>query len=302
MKKILTVSLVAIMAVSAARADIASVKYVDDTISATKTTIEQGVEAKNYATQEYVGTQIQGATNSITTAYGNADTALKNELQGSIDLKQDKLDADNFKVDPNASGGNVISKISVVDGVVTYETASVATTEGLQNLTNTVGEHTTAIAGLEAKDTELAEDIAEKAAASDVTTLAGRVDVNEGAITALQNADTTINNALAEKAAASDVTTLAGRVDVNEGAITALQNADTALQNADTALGNRVTANETAITALPNNYQAKAGEGLSIAQNGGWAVPTMPEACKATDVECALVAVAGGAPKWQIIR
>ena len=118
----------------------------------------------------------------------------------------------------------------------------------------------------------------------------------------MQNADTTINNALAEKAAASDVTTLAGRVDVNEGAITALQNADTALQNADTALGNRVTANETAITALPNNYQAKAGEGLSIAQNGGWAVPTMPEACKATDVECALVAVAGGAPKWQIIR
>ena len=113
------------------------------------------------------------------------------------------------------------------------------------------------------------------------------------------------------KADKTTVEAIDGRVGANETAITALQGADTQINaaidlKADKttveAIDGRVTANEGVITALPNNYQAKAGEGLSIAQNGGWAVPTMPDACKSENVECALVAVAGGAPKWQIIR
>ncbi|MBR5625710.1 MAG: hypothetical protein IKW67_02940 [Alphaproteobacteria bacterium] len=73
MKKILTVSLVAIMAVSAARADIASVKYVDDSIKP----VTESVATKAAAAD------LQALTTTVSdmdAAYKAADEALDGRL------------------------------------------------------------------------------------------------------------------------------------------------------------------------------------------------------------------------------
>ncbi len=260
MKKILTVSLIAIMAVSAARADIASVKYVDDSIRP----VSEAVETKAAAAElQALDGRVTSAETNITnmgttisnmdTAYKAADEALGGRLTTVETTYATKAEIEDLDV--GALEGRVEANETAITALQGADTALDGRVTANEGAIADINNATTGIAAVAAQNLANAKD-----------ELEGKID--------LKADTTTVNEALAEKAATSEVTTLAGRVE----------------------------ANETAITALPNNYQAKAGEGLSIAQNGGWAVPIMPEACKATDVECALVAVAGGAPKWQIIR
>ena len=296
MKKILTVSLVAIMAVSAARADIASVKYVDDSIKPVTESVATKAES---ATVEALTTRVGTAESNITNM-GTTITNMGTELQGKIDLKQDMLDGDNFKVDPTAAGGNVISEISVVDGVVTYKTASVATSEGLQELSGTVGEHTEAIADLEAKDVELAGDIADinnattgiaavaaqnlasakselegkinaKADTTTVSGIDGRLTTAEGEIDTLQAGIANVYTKAESDAEFIDADELAagiaGKAD-KETVNAAL--AEKAAASEVTTLAGRVGANETAIAGINNEttgIAAVAAQNLASAKS-----------------------------------
>ena len=329
MKKILTVSLVAIMAVSAARADIASTEYVGKAVGASETTVKAYVDEK---TQNIASsTQLETITNTIgtdamgtdaTTLTGaiaelNAEKANAETVNQELEKKVNKADAN---LTANTGTNEYIKTVAQTNGVVTVTTGAIDETAS-ENSVNLI--------------TSGAVYKAVADATSDVTELGSRVTANEGAIADINNVTTGIAAVAAQnladakdelqdkidlKANTADVaatyatqatvndmdaaykladqtinTELAKKIDKTEVESTY------ATQATVTGIDARVTTNEGAITALPNNYQAKAGEGLSIAQNGGWAVTDMPAECKVADVECALVATGGGSPKWQVV-
>jgi len=180
----------------------AATKTVADDLSAYKTTNDAAVAAK-VAQSDYdakvadLQTQINGKQVALKVA---ADSALKLDDQGNLSLE------------------------------------GIATSEGLANLTTTVGEHTTALNTLNA-DASNVNSVAGKIAAA-VNPVAERVATAEGEIDALQAADTTINNTIATLATKAELeanatadATLAGRVTTAEGEIDALQAADITINN-----------------------------------------------------------------------
>ena len=366
MKKILTVSLVAIMAVSAARADIASTEYVGKAVGASETTVKAYVDEK---TQNIASsTQLETITNTIgtdamgtdaTTLTGaiaelNAEKANAETVNQELEKKVNKADAN---LTANTGTNEYIKTVAQTNGVVTVTTGAIDETasENSVNLITSgavykavadatsdvtelgsrvtanegaiadINNVTTGIAAVaaqnlaDAKD-ELQDKIDLKANTADVAaTYATQATVND-MDAAYKLADQTINTELAKKIDKTEVeSTYATQATVNamdaaykladQGINTELAKkidkteveSTYATQATVTGIDARVTTNEGAITALPNNYQAKAGEGLSIAQNGGWAVTDMPAECKVADVECALVATGGGSPKWQVV-
>ena len=163
MKKLLTVSVLAIMAVSTANAEIASTQYVNTQTGA-------GVDGKIvYTGQNYITSDnLKGATEQLDAAIkgvadnvGNTNVAdqISAAIEGAtigqdqvsglgdtLDGKQDLLDSTNVVTDGT---GNVITEISAVDGVVTATKGMALGTLATQNTVTQaqVDGLTTALAG-----------------------------------------------------------------------------------------------------------------------------------------------------------
>lgn len=205
MKKIFTVSLVAIMAATAANADIASTKYVTDRTGTTANLTTTAKELTGAVNE--LKTKLDTVAGDSTTSVGEQITAAKTELQGKIDdvagdladyeaandkaledglaLKEDKANKVTSFSDTNASDTTYPST-SAVKGYVSTSVSAVntdleATQEALGALTTTVTNNKTAA------DTGIQE--AKDAAADALTDAKAYADAQDTAQT------TTITNA-----------------------------------------------------------------------------------------------------------
>ncbi|MBR2012300.1 MAG: hypothetical protein IKA08_03505, partial [Alphaproteobacteria bacterium] len=158
MKKILTASLVAMMAVTAARADIASTKYVDDAdkvitdsigvVPTGKTVVGMIGEAQTAAT--YDDTEVRGlisdnadaiaaeasradtaekanaqAIADMDTAYKAADTALDGKITAEATARSDADTAINTKIGEVPTGKTVVGMIGEAQTAATYDDTEV---------------------------------------------------------------------------------------------------------------------------------------------------------------------------------
>lgn len=180
--------LLGVVAANSADAALTSQKYVDakvkvnaDAIAGLTTTVGTKADASTV-------TDLSGKVTANTEAIAKkADqTAMETALAG----KQQKLNSTNFKKDGT---GNVISGVTVDEsGNVTFATSNVATTEGLENLKTTVGEHTTALGTLNGT-AETTGSVANKIATAiseEKTRADGAYDAKGAATTAETNAKT----------------------------------------------------------------------------------------------------------------
>ncbi len=178
--------LLGVVAANSADAALTSQKYVDakvkvnaDAIADLTTTVGNKADA---STVTDLSEKVTANTGAI--AKKADQTAMETALAG----KQQKLNSTNFKKDGT---GNVISGVTVDEsGNVTFETSTVATAEGLENLTNTVAEHTTALGTLNGT-AETTGSVANKIAAAitaETTRADGAYDAKGAATTAETNA------------------------------------------------------------------------------------------------------------------
>ena len=265
MKKILTVSLFAIMAVSAANAEIASTKYVDDAKAAAVGSAKDYTDSVFGNTGDDVSTlmsnvdglqnsidTIQGTLTSMDTAYEAADTAL--------DGRVDTLEADNTTNQTNIStlqsdvaalksGDNSVAK-QIETALTNYSTTEEMNTAIANDAVNTV------VAG-----------------AANGTIL---VDNQAVSITGLKSAAFTESSAYdaAGSAAAAQEAAVAAAKTAGDAAYAVKGTEDVA------------SGNTTAINTINTNMGPLAGV-------------TIPDAC-ATG-RCALV-MEGGAAKWETIN
>ena len=143
-------------------------------------------DAKKAGTDAAAALETYKTENNAAVAKKADQTAMETALAG----KQQKLNSTNFKKDGT---GNVISGVTVDEsGNVTFATSTVATAEGLENLTNTVAGHTTALGTLNGA-AETTGSVANQIAAAitaETTRADGAYDAKGAAATAETNAKT----------------------------------------------------------------------------------------------------------------
>lgn len=141
-------------------------------------------DAKKAGTDAAAALETYKTENNAAVAKKADQTAMETALAG----KQQKLNSTNFKKDGT---GNVISGVTVDEsGNVTFATSTVATAEGLENLTNTVAGHTTALGTLNGT-AETTGSVANKIATAinnEKTRADGAYDAKGAAATAETNA------------------------------------------------------------------------------------------------------------------
>ena len=192
MKKILTVSLVAIMAVGAAHAQIASTDWTMEQLGATETTLQGKIDEK-----------------VATSTYEQDKTA----LQGAIDAKVAQSDYDT-KMTQVAL--DIASKVAQTD----YDTKIGEIETTLQDIATN-----TEFSGLTDKVTALEESLADDGATgSRIVALEGADATMSGQITALQTADTTMAAKIGTVEEGKNLATMLSEET------TARENADTQLQ------------------------------------------------------------------------
>lgn len=146
MKKLLTVSVFAIMAVSAANADIASTKYVDE-----QTGAENGVfAAGSFTNAAAAATNLKDAVNAIAGVVGSENvsaqidsaiaTAKVSDLSDGADYAKTenvvtKTDLGNLTAEENATAGQVVTGVTTTGGVVTAVTGSKITNDFIEDNT-----------------------------------------------------------------------------------------------------------------------------------------------------------------------
>ena len=297
MKKILTASLVAMMAVSAARAEIASVKYVDDADKVITDTIGQVTEGK---------TVVQMISEAVS---GGSSGALAEAKAYTDELA-------NGAVKTNTQA------IAALD--TTYVSESEMTTfKGLND---------TAIADAKKAGTDAATALAEyetannKALADEIDRAKAAEKVNADAIAAINNAETGIGAATLAEAKAYTDELANGAVKTNTQAIAALDTTyvsesemttfkglnDTAIADAKkagtdaaTALAEYEEANDLALAgvkATADAAQPKTDKALNLgAANGAWVDLTSTEANYQTNGTYSLTLV-NGTPKWTLVK
>ena len=118
-------SILGLTAMGAADAAVTSKQYVDNAIEAAKTAVTESI-AGDYATTEALAAETNART--------QADNGLQQSISDVADdvlLKQDKLQG---AMIVKEGTGNVVSEITAANGVITYQTTAVATSEGLGDL------------------------------------------------------------------------------------------------------------------------------------------------------------------------
>ena len=274
MKKILTASLVAMMAVTAARADIASTKYVDDAdkvitdsigvVPTGKTVVGMIGEAQTAAT--YDDTEVRGlisdnadaiaaeasradtaekanaqAIADMDTAYKAADTALDGKITAEATARSDADTAINTKIGEVPTGKTVVGMIGEAQTAATYDDTEV---RGL------ISDNADAIAA-----EALRADTAEKANAQAIA------DMD----TAYKAADTALDGKItAEATARSDadtaINTKIGEVPTGKTVVGMIGEAQTAATYDDTAVRGLISDNADAIAAETSRAEAEEAE------------------------------------------
>ena len=214
---------------------------------------------------------------------GKADTSYVNE---ELAKKQNELDATNVIVDPTKSGGNVVTKITANNGVVTYETGTVATTAGLEALQATVDGHTTSIGNLTNNKLDKDTYNTDKATFETINGAAGKY---EPILDAAERAAIT-SGITAEKVGdiATAIETANGAKEVAENAVEVAQTAEVTANAANETAGEaktaaanaQTTANGAVSTANAADATAKAaqkdaGDAVAAAQEAKSAVNTL---------------------------
>lgn len=216
-------------------------------------TVLLGVVAANSAdaaltSQKYVDAKVKVNADAI--AKKADQTAMDTALAG----KQQKLNSTNFKKDGT---GNVISGVTVDEsGNVTFATSTVATAEGLENLTKTVGEHTTALSTLNG-DAETTGSVANQIAAAitkETTRADGAYDAKGAAATAEQNAKT-----YADGLAGNYATAAQGKTADDTAA---------AVNNATTGLATKASTTYVNEELAKKQNTLKQGSNITIAEDG----------------------------------
>ena len=239
MKKILTVSLFAMMAVSAANADIASTNYVGDQIKATAGTLN---DLTTTAKGNLVGAinEVDANIGTVTFTEGGSAKEASN-LTEAINLIDAKLMSTS-----NSLTGDITSRINELDGEI-----------------DAINNASTGILAQAKADAKSKADAAQSAAESKVTALQdGAVKTNTDNITAMdkayKDADTALGNRLttaegditALETSLSETGTTGKAIADNKKAIAAM---DTAYKAADTALDGRVDTLESDNTTNKSN-------------------------------------------------
>ncbi len=291
MKKIFTASLVAMMAVTAANADIASTGYVNQRTGEQLT----GFAAESGNLNAAVNA-LKADLGTVSTTAGNAATkselqTAQQTLQGAIDVEKGRIDAADLAA--VGADGSFISSVSQTDGkVAAAPTAFVskieAATEGslVAPQTKAVVEYVgTKMGEINVDMTEIQDGIS--SLESDVGELA---DDLEAEVTARTNADTAINNKIgtvaegktvvkmiedAQAAATYDDTEVRGLISGNTSEINGIKTSAYATSGVTTATVAQVETNKTDIanikteqTTQNNNISALES---SLAEGGATA-------------------------------
>lgn len=227
-------SILGLTAMGAADAAVTSKQYVDNAIEAAKTAVTESI-AGDYATTEALAAETNART--------QADNGLQQSISDVADdvlLKQDKLQG---AMIVKEGTGNVVSEITAANGVITYQTTAVATSEGLGDLQARVstieGDYVTESEldaselatknAYEAADTEIRGLISGNT--SEINTIKGEQTTQNQAIQALQSANYITGDALNGYATEQWVTNkdyatkaeAKGYADAKDTAITAAQ-------------------------------------------------------------------------------
>lgn len=255
MKKIFTASLVAMMAVTAANADIASTGYVNQRtgenltgFAAEKGNLNEAVNALKTELGTVSGTAGAAVTKS------ELQTA-KDDLQAAINTEKGRIDA----ADLTAVGaeGSFISSVSQTDGkVAAAPTAFVSKIEGAAEGSLVAPQTKAVVDYVGVKMGEINGDMSTIQGSisdlkSDVSGLTNALDAEE---TARANADTAINSKIGEVAEGK---TVVGLID----------EAKQAASGANTELAGRVTANENSIKEINDSDVMQSGvKAATVAQ------------------------------------
>lgn len=246
--------LLGVVAANSADAALTSKAYVTAELAKKQDTLNAGSGIKIDTTTNTISTDGLATSAALTTLEGKvtantgaiAKKADQDAMNTALAGKQQKLNSTNFKKDGT---GNVISGVTVDEsGNVTFETSTVATAEGLESLTKTVGDHTTALGTLNG-DAETTGSVANKIAAA-ITAETTRADAayatadqGKKADSALQKTGTlTAGNLLttdasgniidAGKKGALAALDTVDKASLSEGVQASLDKADSALQAA----------------------------------------------------------------------
>ena len=323
MKKILTASLVAMMAVTAANANIASTKYVDDRTGTATFTADsiKGSANLTAAVETLAGTVATNNTNvtqaindaktEITNAYEAADTA----LDGKITAEKEAREAADTALD---------GKITALDTKTTNalalkeDVANKATTEYTEGSTTQypsikIAEviANTAVASTKTDLSTLTATVAANKTAADNAIAAAKSELQtelETEVGILEQADVDNLQAAKDYADSKDAaqtTTLQGEIaTAKSGAETTAKNytdaeitkIDTAYKAADAGLQEQITANKTAIEANDVDIKALQDKDATLT-----ALASFPVACATGDSDCALV-IREGTMKWEKVE
>lgn len=276
MKKILTASLVAMMAVTAANADIASTKYVTDQTGASETgtftftnaakdetTLQGAVNAIAGAVASLSGNGTGSVSDQIDNALSNATAAdFSESVQGSLtkaDNSVQTTDFNSFKTQNtqdiatakqeaiSTAGSNADSKISTAKAAMKLDATGgagsfiqqVAQTDGTVTATATAFESDINDTSTVAPQTKAIKSYVD----SEISVLSGNNSTLGGKVTSLEQWKTTANASIAENAddiealQAAD-TAMDGRVDTLEADNTTNKSNITSLQTAVSSINN----------------------------------------------------------------
>lgn len=245
MKKLLTVSLVAIMAVSAANAEIASTTYVTD-------------RTGDIATLTTTATNLTGAVNELKAAIGDV-------AGGDLQLGADAVDTDNIK-DGAVTAAKLADGAAVSNIGYTPENAANRYTD-TQNY-NTVIEDATKYPNMPVVNQMISDSAAD--ATAQITTLNSKVTVLTTTVTNNKTAADNTATALSEYKTSNDAAVAAAQkaaddaqadANANAAAITALQSADSALDGRVDALETDNTTNKSDIANLKSDVATLSGTG-----------------------------------------
>lgn len=290
MKKILTVSLFAMMAVSAANAEIASTTYVTDRTGTVSFTADGATKGKTNLTEAIaaVDAQVQGISNDLTqdiagsinelsttvsemdAAYKAADTALGGRLttaEGEIDsLQSDKADKATtlagYGITDAMTAAAITSAISTATDDMATNTGVAASIKDVTDVMATDEELSSAVTTLEGKITE-----ASTSAGTNLTNTLKDYSTTAQMNTAITEANTAQTNAITTAYEAADATTLSNAKTY------AKEYADGLAGNYDAA-GSAAAAQTAAVNAAKDaadtTYQVKSSA-LSVgAADGAW--------------------------------
>ena len=309
MKKLLTVSLVAVMAVSAAHADLASTAYVDGKIGdeiATLDVTEQRVAGSYVAfvneADGKVASQKVAFDQAISSAstHDNAPTskAVYDAINGVAG------DVAGLDLDAAPESGKYVSTVAQADGQVSQQLVAFdgeikAGADGNYSVNAPT-------AGAVADFVNAAITVFDENQADFKNTVAQHTSDISGLNTRLGDAEDLIDEHTDAIAAnRTDIGTMTQ--DDQTGQVTEFANTDyikdsKTLSAAAVALDDAIGELGSEMYGELDTKQDKADADYQIGSNGGWInlIDTLPAKCKAANAECAMVA-RGGKLAWELI-